>query len=115
MLVCRGNHPSVNQLSLMTQTHDTVAITGNTYPVKDQIKALGGRWDADRKCWMVSADKANAARSLVAGAPAPARSFGARSFGRRSARCGCSCHRSGRACRSCNFDGCEQADGPEDC
>ena len=25
----------------------TVLITGNTYPVKDAIKALGGRWNAD--------------------------------------------------------------------
>lgn len=25
-----------------------IAITGNTYPVKDQIKALGGHWNADR-------------------------------------------------------------------
>lgn len=46
----------------------TVAITGNTYPVKDQIKALGGRWNPDQKAWMVPADKADAARRLVAGA-----------------------------------------------
>lgn len=47
----------------------TVLITGNTYPVKDQIKALGGRWNGDAKGWMVPADKANAARALVSGAP----------------------------------------------
>ncbi|MCC6314802.1 MAG: hypothetical protein IT337_12410 [Thermomicrobiales bacterium] len=47
----------------------TVAITGNTYPVKDQIKALGGRWDADRKAWMVPDDRADEARKLVAGSP----------------------------------------------
>jgi len=46
----------------------TVAITGNTYPVKEQIKALGGRWNADQKAWMIPADKADAARKLVAGA-----------------------------------------------
>jgi hypothetical protein len=45
-----------------------IAITGNTYPVKDQLKALGGRWDADRKAWMVPADQADQARALVAGA-----------------------------------------------
>lgn len=44
-----------------------VAITGNTYPVKDQIKALGGKWNNDSKCWMVPADKADEARKLVAG------------------------------------------------
>ena len=48
---------------------NTVAITGNTYPVKDQIKALGGRWDAARKAWMVPADRADAARRLVTGGP----------------------------------------------
>lgn len=47
----------------------SVAITGNTYPVKDQIKALGGRWNADAKAWMVPEDKADQARALVSGAP----------------------------------------------
>lgn len=42
-----------------------VAITGNTYHVKDQIKALGGRWDGERKAWMVSAIKAGSAQRLV--------------------------------------------------
>lgn len=47
----------------------TVAITGNTYPVKDQIKALGGRWNADRKAWMVPANQAAQAQALVSRAP----------------------------------------------
>lgn len=47
----------------------TVAITGNTYPVKDELKALGGRWNADLKAWMVPADRADQARALVSGAP----------------------------------------------
>lgn len=45
-------------------------ISGNTYPVKDQLKALGGRWDTDRKAWMVPDEQAAAAQALVAGAPA---------------------------------------------
>jgi len=49
----------------------SIAITGNTYPVKDQLKALGGRWDAARKAWMVPEDKADKARALVSGAPKP--------------------------------------------
>ena len=53
-------------------TDNTVLVTGNTYPVKDQIKALGGRWDATAKGWRVPADKADAARALVSGA-APSR------------------------------------------
>lgn len=43
-----------------------IAISGNTYPVKDELKALGGRWDADAKAWMVPDAKAAAARALVA-------------------------------------------------
>lgn len=64
-----------------------VAITGNTYPVKEQIKALGGRWNNDRKVWMVPADKADQARGLVAGAPKSTRG-GSDRGGRWT---GCSC------------------------
>lgn len=46
----------------------TVAITGNTYAVKDQLKSLGARWNPEAKAWMVSADKAERARQIVAGA-----------------------------------------------
>ena len=44
-----------------------VAITGNTYPVKDQLKALGARWNPDSKAWMVPATQADVARRIVAG------------------------------------------------
>jgi hypothetical protein len=44
---------------------DDVAITGNTYSIRDQLRALGGRWDAARKVWMVPADRADEARALV--------------------------------------------------
>lgn len=50
-------------------TTTTVLVTGNTYPVKDQIKALGGRWDAAAKGWRVPTDKAAEAQALVSGAP----------------------------------------------
>ena len=46
-----------------------VAIRGNTYPVKDAIKALGGRWSPDEKAWMVPDAKAAEAQALVSGAP----------------------------------------------
>lgn len=66
-------------------------ITGNTYPVKEQIKALGGRWNRDAQGWDVPDDKAAEARQLVAAAgpstyvPRP-RSFsrGGRRYGRRA-------------------------------
>lgn len=37
--------------------------------MKDQLKALGGRWNPEEKAWMVPADKADEARRLVSGAP----------------------------------------------
>ena len=49
-----------------------VKITGNTYPVRDQIRGLGGRWDAATKSWRVPADRAVEAQALVLAAPAPA-------------------------------------------
>jgi hypothetical protein len=44
-----------------------VAITGNTYPVKESLKAMGARWNGDAKAWMVPSEKADEARKLVAG------------------------------------------------
>jgi hypothetical protein len=45
-------------------------ITGNTYPVRDALKALGGRWNPEKKGWDVPDNKADEARKLIAGAPA---------------------------------------------
>lgn len=47
-----------------------VAITGNTYPVKDALKALGAKWDSGRKCWTISDKKLAEAQKIVANAPA---------------------------------------------
>ena len=52
----------------MNTTESLVAITGNTYPVKEALKALGARWNGDLKAWMVSAGKADQAKAIVAGA-----------------------------------------------
>lgn len=41
------------------------AITGNTYPVKESLKAMGGKWDARQKAWMVPDEVAEDARALV--------------------------------------------------
>lgn len=92
-----------------------IAITGNTYPVKEQLKALGARWNGDAKAWMVTADKAEEAQRIVAGAGAKKPFNGARSFGARSnyrsrggAWNGCSMGcRDGAPnphCKSCCFD-----------
>lgn len=45
-----------------------VTITGNTYPVKDLLKRLGGTWNAAAKGWDVPAAKAEVARQIVANA-----------------------------------------------
>lgn len=50
-------------------TTTTVTITGNTYPVRDQLKALGARWNKDAKGWDVPASQEQTARALVASAP----------------------------------------------
>src|SRR5690606_13952379 len=51
-----------------TAGESRVAIGGNTYPVRDQLRDLGGSWDAGSKSWMVPASKADAARALVGSA-----------------------------------------------
>ena len=43
-------------------------ITGNTYPVKDAIKALGGKWNKTAVGWDVPDEVADEARALVSGA-----------------------------------------------
>lgn len=59
-----------------------VAITGNTYPVKDQLKSLGARWNPDQKAWMIPEDKADEARKLVAGGTIPSKKSGKPHFSR---------------------------------
>ncbi len=94
-------------------------ITGNTYPVKDQLKALGGKWNADAKGWNVPDDKAEQAKAIVAAA-GPAKPFtGARSDSSyrptRCKECGCSAtrynkiYRNGQ-CRDCYVSNKEEAE-----
>lgn len=40
-------------------------ITGNTFPVKDELKAMGGRWNAKDKVWEVPSDRAEEAKKVV--------------------------------------------------
>lgn len=83
----------------------TVAITGNTYPVKDAIKTLGGRWNADRKAWMVPAAKADEAQALVAGAPAKTKTSHNHNRGGRGACAECGAPSNGYyRCYDCSLD-----------
>jgi hypothetical protein len=52
-------------------TTTTTLISGDTYPVKEQLKAMGGRWDADARGWRVPADRAAEAQALVGAPRAP--------------------------------------------
>ena len=42
-----------------------IRISGNTFPVKDQLKGLGGQWSPAEKCWLVPENRAEEARKLV--------------------------------------------------
>lgn len=63
-----SNHAPITQHIMSTATESAVLITGNTYPVREQLKALGGQWDAGAKGWRVPAARVTEARALVAGA-----------------------------------------------
>ena len=64
-------------------------VTGNTFPIKDQLKKLGGRWDAESKCWMVPEDKIREAQRLADSVPAPERMEGKKAAGtKKCAGCG---------------------------
>lgn len=42
------------------------AITGNTFPVRVELRNMGGQWNAGLKAWMVPDEKADLARAAVA-------------------------------------------------
>lgn len=56
---------------------ESVLIVGKTYPVRDKLRALGGKWDPQAKGWRVPAASARAAQALVTDS--------------RGKRTGCSC------------------------
>ncbi len=47
---------------------DFVPVHGNTFPVKDKLKAMGGRWDPQQECWFVPRVQKMAADVLVGNA-----------------------------------------------
>lgn len=42
-----------------------VRITGNTFPVRERLRELGGTWDPVHHCWKVPESNAEAARRAV--------------------------------------------------
>ena len=63
---------TIEQNIAQNQTEDgdaLVPIRGNTYAVREQLKALFGKWNANDKVWEVPASHAAKARALVAAQP----------------------------------------------
>lgn len=59
----------------------SLKITGNTYPVREQLRALGGRWDAVERVWIMPTPEAAAkARELVGSAPKAERRRGTSAY-----------------------------------
>jgi hypothetical protein len=44
-----------------------VYVTGNSYPVKDRLKAAGCHWDGDRRQWWIGLGKEAAIAAIVGG------------------------------------------------
>jgi hypothetical protein len=42
-----------------------VALSSNTYPVKEALKALGARWDKKQRAWLIAANKVAHARAII--------------------------------------------------
>jgi len=93
-------------------TTSTTLITGNTFPAKDALRALGGRWDAQAKGWRVPTAAAPRAWALVKAAPAKAAPGTARAYRSRGVWTGCPCGArelpggglSSNACADCRYD-----------
>jgi len=80
-------------------------LIGHTYPVKDQIRNGGGKWDPDRKAWYVGVARRQLAEQIVAtctAAPAQAQESlaeDAREIAGRATYHGRSCYVLGRVIR----------------
>jgi hypothetical protein len=44
---------------------EMVPLKGNTYPIRAQLRDLGGEFDREKKVWMVPADRIAEARRLI--------------------------------------------------
>lgn len=60
-----GKETEMSQVTIQKEA-SRVYFVGNTYPVKDQIKRMGGHWDGDRKAWWVGSAKLAEATTLAA-------------------------------------------------
>lgn len=61
------------QDALPPLTGKIVPVTGNTYPVRDRLRALGASWDAAAKVWMIDESRLAQAQAVVAQGSSEAR------------------------------------------
>src|ERR1017187_7209719 len=62
----RGRRTDRARVANRARKEPMKTITGNTYPVKEQLKALGGKWNRAAKGWDMPDDKVEQALKLVA-------------------------------------------------
>jgi hypothetical protein len=68
----KPNMTTIEENIAQNQTEDgdaLVQIRGNTYPIREALKALGGRWNADDKVWEVPSSRAEEAKALANAQP----------------------------------------------
>jgi len=68
-IMARENESAAKVADLPAASGDMVEVPGNTYPVREQLRAMGGTWDGAAKVWRVPASRLEAAKALVTGAP----------------------------------------------
>lgn len=56
---------SSNPANEVTQSPAVFGAQYNTYPLREQFRALGGAWDAERKAWIVPANRAEEAKRIA--------------------------------------------------
>ena len=48
-----------------------IYVEGNTFPVKDKLKSIGAKWDADARCWWIGTGKKADLDQMLTEMPAP--------------------------------------------
>lgn len=56
----------MNQAITIEKVGPRLYFRGDTYPIRDAIKAMGGHWDGDERAWWVGTAKRASAESLAA-------------------------------------------------
>lgn len=52
-------------IQLVERGADRVAIGGKTYPVRKELRALGGEWDDGAQKWLIPIEREEEARQIV--------------------------------------------------